>query len=233
MKLSRFIEKNPLEVLLAVLLIIFILSPIQPPSTIANSIDSTLGIVVTSILIVYLFVYSHTLLAILFVIAIFELVRRSSTRNAHKPAVVTYTALQPSREVRQPPVEYVAAKDATSVPTSGKNMVQPEREQQRRDLDGDMLRYGGTGMNMGGMGGPIPREMLNSNLQNQIGDEFDDFEISQAQRDREMMEMNTKLMEVSLEEQLVHSMPTPSIQPDYLDTSFKPVYNNIHQASPF
>lgn len=230
MKLSRFIEKNPLEVLLAVILIIFILSPIQPPASIANAIDSTLGIVITSILIVYLFVYSHTLLAVLFVIAIFELVRRSSTRNAHKPSVVTYTALQPPRE-EEPTVEYAPAQDSTSVPTSGKNMMQPEREQERRDLDGNMLRYGGPGMI--GMGGPMPRERLSSNMQSQFGNEFVDFETNQAQRDREMMQMNTKLMEISLEEQLVHNMPTPSVQQDYLDTSYKPVYNNIHQASPF
>ena len=96
MKFPKWIGKNPLEIVLAVLLIIFILSPIQPPVSIANAVDSTLGILVTSILIVYLFVYSHTLLAILFVVAIFELIRRSSARKQIAPAVVTYTALQPA-----------------------------------------------------------------------------------------------------------------------------------------
>ena len=46
-----------------------------------------------------------------------------------------------------------------------------------------------------------------------------------------MMSMNNPLMQISLEEEAVHAMPMPNIEQDYLDSSYKPVYDNIHQAS--
>jgi hypothetical protein len=237
MKFSKLIGKNPLEIVLAVLLVIFILSPIQPPSSIAGAVDSTLGIITVSILIVYLFVYSHSLLAILFVVAIFELVRRSSARKQIQPAVVTYTALQPETpQPIQPAVASAMSQVNTMNQEPRKNLAQSERENMRRNQDVDVLRAGGIGMapGMGGMVG-YPSQQLGANIQPPIatGTEFMDYEMSQAVRDREMMEMNTKLMEVSLEEEVVHTMPVPSIDQDALDHSFKPVYNNIHQASTF
>ena len=232
MKFSKIIGKNPLEIVLAVILVIFILSPIQPPSSIATAVDSTLGIIITSILIVYLFVYSHTLLAILFVVAIFELVRRSSSRKQIQPAVVSYTALQPETPV---PLKREVASAMSTVETEmerpHKNLVQADREQMRRNQDGAMLMSGGLGMAPPAIVGEYPRQQLATVAK--PPSEFMDFEMSQAVRDREMMEMNTKLMEVSLEEEIVHTMPAPSIDQDALDNSFKPVYNNIHQASPF
>lgn len=226
MKWDKFIKKNPLELVLCVLLIIFILSPIQPPLWIANGIDSTLGIILVSILIVYLFVYSHTILAILFVITVFELIRRSSARKNIKPSIVTFSPLKPSK-LEQGDFEtaptlnangYIARENVGSMSNPQyKNMVQGGDIQRQMIGDQEMM-----------IANPhMDQRSMFVDGQN----EFVDYMADQAKRDQEMQAMNTKLMEITLEEQVVSSVPAQSVSKDYLDSSYKPVYDNIHQAS--
>lgn len=240
MKFTKIISKNPLEVLLAVVLIIFILSPIEPPMSIANMVDSTLGIILTSVLIVYLFVYSHTLLAILFVIAVFELVRRSSSRREMKPAVVTYTALQPTMGIQMAPQ---MATNPVRENTNRPDAVFQSNNMEQNVMETAMQGTGGTARPMGRKRPaeqPVEDQMImNQALQprQMIAPEsvmsipqFDGA-LPQYEKDTRMMSMNNSLMQISLEEEAVHAMPIPNIEQDYLDSSYKPVYDNIHQAS--
>lgn len=224
------IPRNPYEIVLIVLLIIFILSPIKLSPKIANSIDSTLGIIFFSILIVYLFVYNHGILAILFVIAVFELIRRSSKDypmmggNA-TPSIVNYTALQPTFSGQNLEQNYGPNQhDNTMVPVlaGGQNVMEAS-------LQGAPSAPGSIhGRQIGSS-----REMLAANPEYiQAGQaEYLDYVADQYKRDSELMKTNTRLMETTLEEEVVHKVPSPRIEQDYLDSSYKPVYDNVHQAS--
>lgn len=229
-KISTLVSKNPLEMVLAVVLIIFILSPIEPPDVIANMIDSTLGIIVTSVLIVFLFVYSHTLLAILFVIAVFELIRRSSARRQFKPAVVTYTALQPATVApdmgdrsQEPTAKHASSRSQTERPDKA---FHPTVTAQIDHETADAALMGPPETRR-----PKPRRHEAPPADAVMRPPIYDHSLGQYQKDGELAQMNRPLMQSTLEEEAVHAMPMPNIEQDYLDSSYKPVYSNIHQAS--
>jgi hypothetical protein len=211
MNIMKSIPKNPYEILLIVLLIIFILSPIKISPKVANSVDSTLGIIFFSILIVYLFVYNHTILAILFVITVFELIRRSSKDREYgslPPSVVSYTALQPTFSGQDEYVHDSVQYDQTIgvIPASNQDVMSASLQGSPGNIDGSKFNHDGQA-------------------------EYLDYMADQIKRDNELMKTNTRLMELTLEEEVVHNVPSPRTDEDYLDSSYKPVYDNIHQAT--
>lgn len=176
--MKKYCSNNPLDIVLMVVLVIFILSPIQPPVSIANMIDSTLGIVVISALIIFLFMNSQPALGIIFVIAVFELIRRSSLRRKVAYAPVSYTPLQ---------------------------VTGPESRES-------------TGSN------PMPEQAG--------GSEYLNYTDPQGQRDAKLGDLNAGLRSPTLEEEIVQQMAVPNQSvDDALDTSYMPIYENIHQAS--
>ena len=219
LKLSKLVPQNPFEILLIVLLIIFILSPIEISPRIANSIDSTLGIIFFSVLIVYLFLFNHVALAILFVVAVFELIRRSSLNKQITPSVVTYTALQPTVQIAESQPKQQQMPQVQQSPQQ--NMAGP----MNAALEGQQPMARQLGRS---------RELQGANPQYvQAGQaEYLDYMADQFQREDEMRKTNTRLMEMTLEEEITHKVPQPRIEQDYLDSSYQPVLDNIHQASP-
>lgn len=79
---------NPLEIFLLVLVIFYLFSTAPTPRFIAAAMDTPLGIVVLFMVIVFLFMYSHILLAILFVLVAYKLLGASSSSGT---AVIEYT----------------------------------------------------------------------------------------------------------------------------------------------
>ena len=67
-----------LEMTVAAIFIIYLIFPIQTPTSLAGAIDSPIGMVSIFIVTVYLFFYEHPILAILYVFVAYELMRRSA-----------------------------------------------------------------------------------------------------------------------------------------------------------
>ena len=66
------------QLILTILFIIYLILGFKTPSTIANIIDTTFGKIVIFIIIIYLFMHSNFILAIVALFVAFDLMRRSS-----------------------------------------------------------------------------------------------------------------------------------------------------------
>ena len=66
------------ELVLVILLIVYLILGFKTPEPIANMIDSLIGKVVIFIVVIYLFMHSNPILAILSLFVAFDLIRRSS-----------------------------------------------------------------------------------------------------------------------------------------------------------
>jgi predicted membrane protein len=113
-KMKEWMPKNPLELILLVLFAIYLLFPISTPRILAPYIDSTMGLCVVFALIVFMFLYSHPLLAILFILVAYELVRRSSLITG-RTAYIQYTPTQEKKDAKMramnPPQEVTLEQD--------------------------------------------------------------------------------------------------------------------------
>lgn len=80
---SRLFKKEHMgELVLVILLIIYLILGLKTPEPIANLIDTLVGKIVIFIIVIYLFIYSNPILAILALLTAFDLVRRSSMASA-------------------------------------------------------------------------------------------------------------------------------------------------------
>jgi hypothetical protein len=78
MKIPAFLKSiHSTELALMVVFIVYLVFPIGTPKFIAPYVESPLGIVCIFAITVYLFVYSHPILAILYIFVGYELLRRS------------------------------------------------------------------------------------------------------------------------------------------------------------
>ena len=116
-KINSFMKSPPLELVLFVLFVIYLVFPIQAPEWIANFIDSSFGMTTIFCITVFLFLYAHPFLAILYVFVAFELIRRS----AHLSGKTSYIQYTPSQEKRDsymkamnPPLEYSLEEEVVS-----------------------------------------------------------------------------------------------------------------------
>ena len=96
-KMNSFIKSPPLELVLFVTFVIYLIFPIQAPEWIADMIDSSLGMTTIFCVTVFLFFYAHPFLAILYVFVAFELIRRSAHISG-KSAYISYTPSQIKRD---------------------------------------------------------------------------------------------------------------------------------------
>ena len=107
-KINSFIKSPPLELILFVIFVIYLIFPIQSPEWIADIVDSSLGMTAIFCITVFLFFYAHPFLAILYVFVAFELIRRSA-RISGKTAYIQYTPSQEKRDANMkamnPPLE--------------------------------------------------------------------------------------------------------------------------------
>lgn len=76
--LSAF--KKPLqkiEILALVVFVVFLFFPFRIPSVLANAVNSGAGILVIFVIIVFLFVYAHPIVAVVYLLVAYEFIRRS------------------------------------------------------------------------------------------------------------------------------------------------------------
>ena len=78
------------ELLVLVMFILYLIFPVPTPSSFSPYIESSIGIIVLFSMILSLFIYSHPLVAVLFVFVAYTLLRRSSAVSP-KASYVQYT----------------------------------------------------------------------------------------------------------------------------------------------
>jgi len=96
--ISSLNKSTPLEIILIIVFVLYIIFPIPTPDIIASSVDSSLGILVIFCVTVYLFLYTSPILGILYILVGYELIRRSSLVTA-RSAIVEYTPTQANKDV--------------------------------------------------------------------------------------------------------------------------------------
>lgn len=95
-KFSSLVKKEHTgELVLVILFIIYLIMGYKTPEPFANLIDSVGGKIVIFIVVIYLFLYTNSILAVLALFVAFELIRRSSSSETHSETIKKYT---PSEE---------------------------------------------------------------------------------------------------------------------------------------
>jgi hypothetical protein len=72
-----FKKENVGELILGILFIIYIIIGKRPPKVVANAVSSLFGIAVIFLIVVYMFMYTNPILAILGLFVAYDLIRRS------------------------------------------------------------------------------------------------------------------------------------------------------------
>lgn len=121
MKKSLFLKSMQVpEIVVLVIFILYLIFPVSTPGELSPYIESPLGVIVLLVIIVALFLYSHPLVAVLFLFVAYTLLRRSAAVKP-KTAYVEKTlssedkmkeakkelemATPPHHEVRHPDVK--------------------------------------------------------------------------------------------------------------------------------
>lgn len=73
-----FKKRHMGEFVLIILMIIYLILGFRTPEIVANLVDNVLGRVVIILVVIYLFIYSNPMLAVLAALAAFDLMRRSN-----------------------------------------------------------------------------------------------------------------------------------------------------------
>lgn len=95
--LDSFKSLSPLEIVLLVVFVLFIIFPFKMPLMFANILDSPLGFLSLFIVTLYLFSYVNPVLGIIFIFVAYELVRRSSEITG-KTAMIQYSPSQNNKD---------------------------------------------------------------------------------------------------------------------------------------
>lgn len=90
---------SPLEILLFILFVVYIVFSIPTPLFLIPLMDSPLGLGITILTTLYLFLYTTPILGILSIFVAYELLRRSSKVSEHKPQIMKYTPSQVKKDV--------------------------------------------------------------------------------------------------------------------------------------
>ena len=92
-QLISFKKANTGEVILSVLFVIYLIMGYDTPQSLANIIDTLFGKIVLFIIVVYMFLNCNTIVAILALLVIFDLIRKSSSSQM---SIATAIQNQPS-----------------------------------------------------------------------------------------------------------------------------------------
>ena len=102
MKIPAFLKSiHSTELALMVVFIVYLVFPINTPRFIAPYVESPLGIVCIFAITVYLFIYSHPILAILYIFVAYELLRRTSKSVVIKAVQHTPSQATKDKEMKQ------------------------------------------------------------------------------------------------------------------------------------
>ena len=88
---------SQLEVSLLIIFVLYLVLPIQTPSFLAGTVDSSIGMVTMFAITLYLFFYSNPILAILYIFVAYELLRRSAAFTG-RVAMIQYTPTQQKKD---------------------------------------------------------------------------------------------------------------------------------------
>jgi len=97
MILPTFFKKlSVIETVLMIIFILFVIFPIEIPSSISTMIDSPLGMAVLFGITLSLFIYFNPILGVLYIFVAYELLRRSSNISV-RTAMIEYTPTQQNK----------------------------------------------------------------------------------------------------------------------------------------
>ena len=88
---------SQLELILFFIFVFYLVVPIDTPDLLSGMVDSPLGMLSMFILGVYLFFYSNPILAVVFVLFAYELLRRSSQKTGRQ-TIIQYTPSQQKKD---------------------------------------------------------------------------------------------------------------------------------------
>ena len=91
------VGKSPLQMLVLIAFLAFLIFPVGVPEWAASLIDTSLGMLTMFLITVALFIYAHPVLAVVYVLVAYELLRRSS-KVAGQTAYIQYTPTQQKRD---------------------------------------------------------------------------------------------------------------------------------------
>jgi len=94
-QLISFKKANTGEVILSVLFVIYLIMGYNTPEPLASFIDTLFGKIVLFLVVVYMFLNCNSIVAILALLVIFDLIRRSSSSQM---SIYTAKKYQPSEE---------------------------------------------------------------------------------------------------------------------------------------
>jgi len=172
--------KNPMEIILFALVIIYLVTPVRTPYFISDMVDSPLGMILIFFTIVYLFIYSHIVLGVLFILVAGKLVH-SSERRPVGGAKIQYT----------PNHDWYRVYDD--------NLIRPIP-----DTSGDV---------------GSDKRYIQYGFDNQL--KLSQDSVRQSWRENDSLETDI----------VSQRAPLQPLSNDYLDTRFKPVMDNIHNAT--
>ena len=84
MKLDFLKSISPLEIILFIVFVMYILFPIQTPDVLIPIINSSFGLALILIITLSIFFYTTPILAILAILAAYEIIRRSNVDSVNK-----------------------------------------------------------------------------------------------------------------------------------------------------
>ena len=88
---------SPLEIVLLIIFILYLIFPFESPEMIASAVDSPLGMIILFCVTIYLFLYTNPILGILFIFVAYELLRRSNLVTG-RSAIIEYTPSQANKD---------------------------------------------------------------------------------------------------------------------------------------
>ena len=105
MKFSEFRKSmSPLEMILLVVFIIYLVFPIKTPEFLAGSIDSPFGLIGIFAVTLYLFFFANPIIGVIYIFVAYELIRRSAITPqgiaASQYAIQQYTPTQAVKDVQ-------------------------------------------------------------------------------------------------------------------------------------
>jgi hypothetical protein len=98
MKLDFLKSVSPLEIILFIVFVMYILFPIKTPDFLIPIINSSFGLALILIVTLYLFFYTTPILAILAILVAYEIIRRCNVNSFKKPKMNYSNYTAPTQE---------------------------------------------------------------------------------------------------------------------------------------
>jgi hypothetical protein len=95
---SLFKKENAWELVLAILFIIYLIMGYETPEPVAGMLDSLVGKVVIFVVVIYMFINHHPVLAVLALFVAFDLIRRSSATSGGTMTINQLKQFAPSEQ---------------------------------------------------------------------------------------------------------------------------------------